>query len=237
MKTGQTSTKTVDIYNVGNQPLNISSFVWKQGSTDFKVASGPTPAGPVAPGAKTSYQIAFSPSTSGDLSALFTVQSDDPTNSPWTINASGTGVGAGVPRLGITPVTLDFGAVNGGAAFTLTVTLANTGYDTLNITGITSDGDSDFTITPTPTFNPLNPGQSMPITVQFKPSNNGARKATFHVACNDPSAQQFSAAGVGQNVGSNVLLIVVAALGIALIGGVVALGAYDAATGKKFGSL
>ena len=237
MKTGQTSTKTVDVYNLGNQPLNISDFAWKLGSADFKVASGPTPAGPVAPGGKTSYQIAFTPSTAADLSAIFVVKSDDPSNSPWTLNVSGTGVGAGVPRLGIVPVTLDFGAVNGGASSNLTVTLANTGYDILNITGITSGGDPDFAVTPTPTFNPLNPGQNISITVQFKPTGNGPRKATFTVACNDPSAQPFSAAGVGQDVGSSVLLVVVAAIGIALIGGVVALGVYDAASGKKFGTL
>lgn len=234
----------VDIYNIGNQPLIINSFVLSSGSNTFTIAASGSPPGPVPPGGKTNYSVTFTPTAAGNVDGILLINTNDPdpANSPWTIAVTGTGVAlhGGPPYLAILPNHLGFGTVNGSASADLKVTLLNTGYDDLNITGIVPSGASDFSLTPAPVFNPIHPCQSMDVIVRFAPSDEGKREATFQVNSNDPNvAKTFTVSGVGANVGSAWAAVGWAILGVVLAAGIglTALAVYDAAEHKSFGSL
>jgi hypothetical protein len=88
--------KTVTIYNDGNAPLVIVSVVRGSGSADF------TYVGPLAPftvgsGGSAVITVRFTPSSVGDLSATFTVTSNDPDTPGLSFAVSGTGKSRGQP--------------------------------------------------------------------------------------------------------------------------------------------
>jgi hypothetical protein len=83
-------TITVQLFNVGLAPLNISGITLTSGSSDFTLTPAPTFPIQIAPGAESDITIQFLPTGSGDRTAEFTIVSDDP-RSPFKITASGTG--------------------------------------------------------------------------------------------------------------------------------------------------
>ncbi|MBX7209431.1 MAG: choice-of-anchor D domain-containing protein [Verrucomicrobiaceae bacterium] len=79
-----------------------------------------------------------------------------------------------------------------GGSKTITFTIANGGYATLNSLAITKDGlnTSDFVVTG-PTLTQLATGASTTFTVKFAPKANGYRTAQLHIASNDLGKNPF----------------------------------------------
>lgn len=237
----QPSVLSVDIYNIGNMALTIDSFTVGSGSNAFTVAATGSP-GPVPPLGMTTYAVTFTPAALGDVSATLQIACSDPDNSTVNINVSGTGVAAGPPpHLTLLPNHLGFGTVKRNASADSTIKLLNTGYSDLTVTGISKiEGSSDFSVT-SAIRSPLHPGESEDVTVHFAPTiafePGAGRTAKFKVNCNDPyntlaaidsdsndpkAVGVFSVSGTA-DIGISWLVIGLAVLGTATLGGVIAL--------------
>jgi hypothetical protein len=88
--TGTNRAVTVQLFNVGTAPLNVTSIILSNGSADFSLNPAPTFPIAIAPGGESDITVQFSPSGSGALMAEFTIASDDP-HAPLKLTASGTG--------------------------------------------------------------------------------------------------------------------------------------------------
>ena len=83
-------TISIQLFNVGLAPLNITGITRTAGSADFTLNPAPTFPIPIAAGGESDITIQFQPSGAGALKAEFTIASDDP-HGPLKITASGTG--------------------------------------------------------------------------------------------------------------------------------------------------
>jgi FG-GAP-like repeat len=91
----ETATRTVKIVNIGSENVDVSNVLRVAGSTDFSITGPATPL-TLTPGDEADYTVAFRPSSNGDRTATFEVDSNDPNGPNRQFAASGTG--AGVPK-------------------------------------------------------------------------------------------------------------------------------------------
>jgi Abnormal spindle-like microcephaly-assoc'd, ASPM-SPD-2-Hydin len=183
---GRRATRIVQLFNVGSADLHVVSFTRTAGSPEFSITSGPPTPVTIAPGEEIDYTVQFAPTSRGDKTATFTVQSDDP-NSPSTqIPASGTGVTGEIELSG----DLNFGTVARGTTATRAVVVHNVGEGFLTVSSVTMSGDPAFSVEPTPST-PLviQPGETATFHVRFSPLGNagpGTLTGTLHVQSDDP---------------------------------------------------
>jgi hypothetical protein len=97
------------------------------------------------------------------------------------------------PDISITPSTWNYGSVLVSGFKDKTFVLKNEGTATLNITSITLGGDiSQFDLTSSGIVTALSPGASRNITVRFRPTSLGAKKAKASIHSNDPDESPFA---------------------------------------------
>lgn len=195
--TGTTVTRTVTLSNSSAAPIQLTSV---SVSAPFTV-SGLIPPVTLAARASLSFNVGFSPSTTGPFNAVLTVQSDA-TNGPHTLVLTGTGTvpeaRLSLPASDGAPIsTLDFGGVRVGASKQLTVRLTNTGNgplvlaETPAVTGgaFTYLGQSSVT---------LSPGAYFDFPVSFSPTSNANYTGTLTLksnAVNSPTVLSLTGFG------------------------------------------
>jgi hypothetical protein len=149
--------------------------------------------------------VRFSPSSTGALTAAYTIADNSPT-SPHVIALTGTGI---APVATLSKTSVDFGSqlvgVTSGSA---EVAVTNTGSGSL-VLGTTSLGGpdaADFTIAPGSSCAgaSLTAGNSCLVMVRFTPGTTGARSATLsitHNAADSPSTVALSGTGTAPQAG------------------------------------
>jgi len=206
--------QTETITNNGGADLNIATVALAgTNASDFTIATGTTctNSSMVKGGAANTcvINVTFTPSAVGARTATITITDNaDATGAPGaaqTITLNGTGKAPAI-TLAPSPVP-NFGNQRiGTVSGATTVTITNSGTDTLNFTSITITGANagDFTVagsgaTPCPTgAGSLNATLSCTIGITFKPTATGARSASVTVtddASNSP--QSLALAGTG----------------------------------------
>lgn len=183
--------QTATLSSTGGFALAISSI---QISGDF--AGTNTCSNSLGPGATCTFTITFTPTTAGARTGTLSIN-DNASGSPQTVALSGTGT---APVAGLTPTTLDFGGeAVGSISAAQTVTLNNSGNQSLALTGITITGPNsgDFAQTNTCAVS-ISAGSSCAINVTFTPGGAGTRTANRTFADNGPdSPQTVGLAGIG----------------------------------------
>ncbi len=182
---GDSATRLVQIFNVGSEDLHVSSFTRVAGSTDFQIISGPPTPVTVLPGEEIDYTIEFKPTSVGNLTATFQINSDDPTQPRFQLPASGTGTVARIATL-IADAGA-FGDVCVGAFKDLDLTISNSGSCDLSVSSITSSS-GQFKVAGAMSF-PLviGPGGSLAVPIRFEPASIGATNADLTVTSSDLS--------------------------------------------------
>jgi Bacterial Ig-like domain (group 3)/Abnormal spindle-like microcephaly-assoc'd, ASPM-SPD-2-Hydin len=191
--------QTVQISNVGNDPLNFAHFGFTSGSTtEYAIDPNTTSClvgTPLASGASCNVGIIFTPGAVGSRTAVLTVL-DDTISGTNTIQLLGNGVTTAT--LLPTPLTFTSQAV-GSASAAMAATLKNTGTAllTINTNGITLTGSGAASFSETNNCGTtLAAGSSCTISVVFKPTTTGSIAATLNVADNAyGSLQTVSLAG------------------------------------------
>ncbi len=187
---GTTSTvQTITLTNNGTAPLTIYGIV---AGTDF--AQTNTCRSKVAPAGNCTMSVTFTPTASGAVSDQLTITDDAP-GQPQAVNLTGTGTGPGVS---FSSTSLAFGGqVVGTNSAAQTLTLKNTGNDTLKITGIAVSGD--FAETNTCGASVAAAAQCA-ISITFTPTTSGNRAGTLTLTDNAAgSPQTISLSGAGED--------------------------------------
>jgi photosystem II stability/assembly factor-like uncharacterized protein len=144
---GGKASRVVSLFNVGSADLHVNGFFRSAGSTAFTIASGPPTPVTIPAGSRIDYTVQFAPTSGGDQTATFQVNSDDGIQPVQTIAASGTG---GVGKIAVT-ADLGFGVVPRGQAQSRNVEVQNVGAGPLTLNSVTVLGSSMFSLQSGPT--------------------------------------------------------------------------------------
>ncbi len=190
---GTTSTaKIVKLTNTGSGTLNISSII---NNGDFAI-SAKTCGTTVAAGTSCTVSVTFTPTVIGIRNGTLTFNDDASTN-PQKVALTGTGT-----QISLSPVSLNFGTVAVGApSAAKSVTVTNVGTTTVTFTGFSIAGTNpgDYLVSGKTCGTSLAGGGSCTVSLRFKPTATGTRKAIVRVADNGGgSPQSASLTGVGQ---------------------------------------
>ena len=164
---------SVTINNIGNDTLKISSI-----NSTGRAFISHTAIMNILPGAAFIDTISFAPTTLGAQGAGFIIKSSSPT-SPDVLTVSG--ICFGIPAVQFNAKTISFGKVGTGQHKDTTVTITNTGTDTVKISNIVS---SDSLFIPRPADICIAPGQSSRDTLRFSPSLLGTDSAWIIILSN-----------------------------------------------------
>jgi hypothetical protein len=191
---GTSGTLSITVNNTGTATLVFSSFaVTGTNAGDF-VAQTSACGASVSAGGSCAISVTFTPSASGTRIATLTI-TDNASNSPQTVNLSGTGV---VPTVSLLPSTLTFASQFQGIQSTpQVVTLTNNTSAVLAISSITASGEFS---SPTTTCGSsvAASGGTCTITVTFTPTTAGPLTGTLTVTDNaSGSPQTVSLTGTG----------------------------------------
>ncbi len=153
----------------------------------------------LAPGKYCRINISIAPNTTGNVSAVLTLQDSAP-GSPQTVPITATVIG---PKASLSPSSLSFGnqTLNTPSA-AKTVTLSNPGVGPLTINSIAVSGSNfnDFGITTNGCGGTLGQGLSCTVSITFTPKSKGSRSATLTFIDNSTasSTQTVSLSGTGK---------------------------------------
>ena len=182
---GATASKTLTISNTGNGTLTWTGITTT--IENLPATSTPT-SGTVPPGESRPVTLIFAPNAPEDTTynGTLTVHSDK-TSGDDTKAFSGTGVAA--TRIITLSGDMTFGEVTVGDTLTRTLTISNTGNNTLTWSGI-STGNSVFTASPT--SGTVAAGGSQAITLTFSPAAVTAYSGTLTVTSDKTNGSHTS---------------------------------------------
>ena len=186
------SAQFVTVTNIGSATL---TFTGDTVTGDFALAGLGTCGTSLAPGANCTISIHFTPTAAGTRTG-FLVIPDNASNSPQTVNLTGTGSG---PALSLSPTSLTFAPQTVGTTSSAQfVTVTNTGSETLTFTGDMVSGD--FALAGLGTCGTsLAPGANCTISIHFTPTATGTRTGVLTIPDNAPdNPQTVPLSGTGQ---------------------------------------
>lgn len=174
------ASQNLTLTNTGTATANISQATIS--GTGFTVV-GSLPTGSVAIGQSITVQVQFAPQSAGAASGTFSLVSDA-SNSPATINLTGTGT---TPGLVASPSTVSFGNVSVGSSASDNVTLTNSGTSALTVSGLTATG-TGITLSGMALPTTLNAGANTTFTIQFAPTAVGNVSGSISIANSGPNS-------------------------------------------------
>ncbi|TXK51323.1 choice-of-anchor D domain-containing protein [Pontibacter qinzhouensis] len=206
--TSQTYTFTVE--NLGGQTLNLtdSPIVALSGTnaSQFTVNTTTT-SSTVAPGASTTFNVTFTPTSFGSKTATLSISNNDADENPYTINISGSGIEPEINlRQGTSSIStggpFNFNNVNVNTSQSFVFTIENIGTAPLNLTGspkvqLTGVNASQFTVNETATSSTVAPGASTTFSVTFTPTSAGSKSALFSISNNDSNENPYTVSLTG----------------------------------------
>lgn len=191
---GKTSSKTVAIANSGTVPLKITAASVSNAAFAATDSTWVYPVS-IAAGASKNLTVTYSPKTTGSASGTVTFTSDATSGSS-TLSLSGTATNAG--QLSASPAALPFGTITVGANATQTLTLTNTGGNSVVISAM-SGTDPSLTISGLALPATVAAGASVNATVRFTPTAAGSVSGGFNIT-NDGAVSPFAIAASGTGV-------------------------------------
>ena len=193
---------SVSIANNGTDALKVASILLGgPNAGDFALLNLPALPVTVPPGGATVFSVTFTPLAVGMRAGTVTLQSDDPVKPQVVVDLVGNGI---QPAITVIPLKIDFGdqrvAQTSGAQ---TITVTNSGTDTLKLAGISLMGQNpgDFTLVNLPMLpGTLAPKAMASFSVSFTPAASGARAAAVAIVSDDPNQPTASVVLVGNGI-------------------------------------
>jgi Abnormal spindle-like microcephaly-assoc'd, ASPM-SPD-2-Hydin len=185
--------KTVTLTNTGNATLNISNIGI---SGDFSI-SAKTCGSTLTAGLSCTVSVKFTPTAAGARTGSLTF-TDNAAGNPQSVALKGTGTIVSLSR-----TSINFGTITvGTTSAPQSVTITNKGNVTLNFTSpavIKGTNPGDFAIASNNCGSTLLVGANCSISMTFKPTTTGTRKATLNITDDGGgSPQKVSLTGTGQ---------------------------------------
>ena len=205
---GSTHIQPGTLTNSGGSNLTISQFTVS--GSEFQVSGLSLPL-TLAPSQGTTFNVTFTPATSGNASATISVtattstsgygnqkKNSSATNTSQTTTISVTGAGTDPGQLTATSTSIGFGSVQIGSSQTLSETLTNTGGSNVTISQATVTG-TGFSISGLSLPFTLGVGQSKGFSITFAPQTAGSANGSVVIA-SDASNPTLSAALSGSGI-------------------------------------
>lgn len=199
---GTTLTRTVTIRNLGDLPLT-GFGITKTGGAQSDYSNTQPSAASLQPGQSTSFLLRFAPIQTGLRAAEFHITSNDPDETPFDINVSGTGVSSpdiavSASGTGLTDgtSTVNFGKVNVGASAVRTFSIRNNGLATLSNLSVQVNGGVYSASALGQTS--LASSQSTTFSVTFAPNFQSEFTGSIVIFSNDPDENPFNVSLTGR---------------------------------------
>ena len=178
--TGSSANKQVQVTNSGNVTVKIAGIT----TTGTGMSTtGLTPPATLSPSQSVMLTASFAPQAAGAVAGTLKIVSDA-TNSPLTINLSGTGAQAG---LSVSPSSFNFGSVVDGQTKSQTITVTNTGTAALTIAQLSVSG-SAYSASGLTTPASVAAGGKTTFSVLFAPTTAGSLAGTVSITSNAPNS-------------------------------------------------
>jgi hypothetical protein len=196
--------QAITIFNPSTSALVITNVQAAEVGTSTTVFTVPTTCvGTINPGSFCTMYVAFTPNTTGAVTDQITITDNVLGSSgvEQTITLNGTGVTAAT-AVTVQPNSLSFNSQTvGTSSQPQTVTITNTGSETLNISNFSTGSSNNFQYTSPGCLavnNTLSPGQSCTASVTFTPTGTGSLAADLAITDNATgSPQEVSLTGIG----------------------------------------
>ena len=208
---GSAVTRTFTIRNSGNLTLTLSGtpLVALSGANAGAFTIATVPVTTVPAEGNTTFQLRFTPTAMGPVSATVTIANNDSDEQPYTFVVQGAGVAPAVPEIDVqgngqsiingdtTPNTADgadLGNVSVGGALTRTFTIRNIGGAALTLTGsslvaLSGTHAGAFAVSSQPPATIATVGSFQ---LRFTPSAPGMVTATVTIANNDSDENPYT---------------------------------------------
>ena len=176
VKIGHSTDTAITIGNIGYDTLRITSVAATPDAFNAEASGNSIP-----PGGRLTVGIRFTPAAVGTTAGTILIASNAST-SPDTVHVDG--FGTGTPQLSVADTSMHFGDVMVGRFKDTTLTISNSGSDTLKITAIDA-GSTMFSARPTAVDIP--PGRSFEDTVSIKLDRFGRHTDSLFIHSNGGS--------------------------------------------------
>ncbi len=196
--TGTDTDVVFTIENTGTSNLTFTTPLSVGGadSDQFSIRSQPT--SPVAASGSTDFTVRFSPTSTGDKTAVISIDNNDDDENPYDLTLNGKGTAPEITlKQGINPIAdggaHDFGSRVTGTDTDVVFTIENTGTSNLTFTTPLSVGGADsdqFSIRSQPT-SPVAGSGSTDFTVRFSPTSAGDKTAVISIDNNDDDENPY----------------------------------------------
>ncbi|MCX8123971.1 MAG: choice-of-anchor D domain-containing protein [Spirochaetes bacterium] len=191
---GNSSNFTISIHNSGTADLTLNSPIIS-GIDQSLFSISTLPANTVAAGSSTDCIISFTPTSTGDKTAIITITNNDADESTFSFTITATATANPQPDIFImqdtTPLyngigIFDFGNVNQGQTSSVTFTIRNTGTANLTLTSpfTISGADASMFAVSDPGSTDIVPNDTTTFTMNFTPSSAGEKNATVSIGNN-----------------------------------------------------
>ena len=197
---GATTTGQVIVSNIGNANLALYSA----SITDPTLSVAPSST-TVAPGSSVAIVVTFSPNFVGSINRVLTITSNDADEGTVNVNVSATGTAIPGGAISVSPTSLPYGTVGAGQTSVKTVTVSNTGINSLNVKMPMIK--SAFSVSASDTAFILSSGSSRSIAVTFAPTSGIVYSGVFNITSNDPSNPSVILSTVGTGVTSQLTMV------------------------------
>jgi len=190
---GTSAPQIFTLTNTGQQTAGVPAFLLTGADAGQFVFAMNTCVAPLAAGATCTFQVRFSPTTTGVKSATASISS-----SPGgAVSAALSGTSITPATLALTPSLTDFGTVALGSSAVQTYTLTNIGQQTAGVPSLTRSGPdaSEFLFVLNACTAPLASGASCTFQVQFVPMTTGPKSATVSATSTPGGTATASVAG------------------------------------------
>lgn len=203
--------QSLQISNRGNLPLEVTEInLTGPDASAFAVIAGTLPLF-LQPGATTDILVTFQPPSEGTKKASFKILSTDPNEPTIEIFMTGSGVATPVPKIAITPESLDFGTVPVDSSVILSFEISNVGGLALEVTKIelTGPGADAFAVAAGSLPLVLDPGATNDFLVTFRPETEGAKQASVQISSTDPEQDTLGIPLTGAGLSNLEILTVI----------------------------
>lgn len=193
--------QTFTIENNGIEAVNITDVYFSSGDTlDFFIDDSLL-SDYVLPGENTSFDITFTPQSTGQKSVTTSIRFYNPDEKIYTFTVTGYGqqplpdinLKQGSANLIDGAGTYDFGnIITGNSSPEIVFTIGNTGTADLSLYNISSSAPAEFTIDNSAVEWTLQPGSTTTFTIKFSPASLGVKNETITIVNDDPDEDPFT---------------------------------------------
>ncbi len=191
---------TLLVGNAGLAALSVDGMTLVgSDAAEFSIEEGDAPF-TLLPGETHDVVVTFAPTSEGTKNATLRLTSNDPSENPFDVSLSGTGVAMPPPTIAVTPLSHDYGIVPLGAPALQAFEIRNDGPGTLTVTATELAGGDTASFSIEAGGGPfsLEPGETHDVTISFGPTAVGNAGTTFRVTSNDPVQPQLDVLLTGE---------------------------------------